>query len=165
MKNTALYFRSFVFGVDDSLVSTVGLLSGIAIADTPKETIILSGIVLIFVEAFSMGMGSFLSEDAADELVEKKGFQMHSVYASIIMFFSYFVSGFIPLSPYLFFDTQVAFGFSISLSLIALFLLGALSAKYFNRSVFKLGLKMLLLGGTAVALGTLVGSYIHSKGI
>ena len=162
-KNTALYFRNFVFGVEDSLVSTVGLLSGIAIADTPRETIILSGVVLIFVEAFSMGVGSFLSEDAADELVEKKKFQINSIYASIIMFFSYFISGYIPLFPYLLFETQIAFGFSIILSLIALFLLGALSAKYFKRSVFKLGLKMLLLGGLAVALGTLVGNYVHSN--
>jgi VIT1/CCC1 family predicted Fe2+/Mn2+ transporter len=162
-KNTALYFRNFVFGVEDSLVSTVGLLSGIAIADTPRETIILSGVVLIFVEAFSMGVGSFLSEDAADELVEKKSFQINSVYASIIMFFSYFVSGFIPLAPYLLLETKIAFDFSIILSLITLFLLGALSAKYFRRGVFKLGLKMLLLGGIAVALGTLVGNYVHGK--
>lgn len=28
----ATYFRNFIFGVEDSLVSTVGLLSGVAIA-------------------------------------------------------------------------------------------------------------------------------------
>ena len=61
------YFRNFIFGVEDSLVSTVGLLSGIAIADVPGHTIFLTGVVLIFVEAFSMAAGTFLSEYSAEE--------------------------------------------------------------------------------------------------
>jgi len=60
-------FRNFIFGVEDSLVSTVGLLSGIAAADTSRFTIITTGIVLIFVEAFSMGIGSFLSEETSEQ--------------------------------------------------------------------------------------------------
>ena len=54
------YLRAFVFGVEDSLASTVGLLSGIAIAGAGRETILMTGIVLIFVEAFSMAIGDFL---------------------------------------------------------------------------------------------------------
>ena len=38
----ALYAKNFIFGVEDSLVSTVGLLSGIAIAGVPRGTIFLS---------------------------------------------------------------------------------------------------------------------------
>ena len=60
--NRILYMRNLIFGAEDSLVSTVGLLSGIAIGGVPKSAIILTGIVLIFVEAFSMGVGSYLSE-------------------------------------------------------------------------------------------------------
>ena len=56
---TALYLRNFIFGVEDSLVSTVGLLSGVAVANVDQATIFLTGMVLIFVEAFSMGVGSF----------------------------------------------------------------------------------------------------------
>ena len=49
----ALYIRNFVFGVEDSLASTVGLLSGIATAGVNASTIVVTGAVLIFVEAFS----------------------------------------------------------------------------------------------------------------
>lgn len=63
----ALYVRTFVFGVEDSLVSTVGLLSGLAIAGAARGTIILSGVTLIFVEAFSMGIGSLLSEHQKED--------------------------------------------------------------------------------------------------
>src|SRR5262245_46938731 len=61
------YFRNFVFGVEDSLVSTVGLLSGVAIAGLAREEIFLTGVILIFVEAVSMAAGSFLSESSAEE--------------------------------------------------------------------------------------------------
>ena len=56
----AHYFSSFIFGVEDSLVSTVGLLSGVAVAGVTRTDIFITGIILIFVEAFSMGVGNFL---------------------------------------------------------------------------------------------------------
>jgi VIT1/CCC1 family predicted Fe2+/Mn2+ transporter len=63
----AAYLRNFIFGVEDSLVSTVGLLSGIAIAGMSREDVFVTGLVLIFVEAISMSAGSFLSESSAEE--------------------------------------------------------------------------------------------------
>jgi hypothetical protein len=58
-KNFILYTRNFIFGSEDSLVSTVGLLAGIVSAGIERKEIIISGIVLICVEAFSMSIGSF----------------------------------------------------------------------------------------------------------
>jgi len=57
---TPLNFRNFVFGVEDSLVSTVWLLSGAAAVVVAQETVLPTDFVLIFVEEFSMGVGSFL---------------------------------------------------------------------------------------------------------
>jgi len=115
------FIRNFVFGVEDSLVSTVGLLSGIAIAGTETKTIILAGVVLIFVEAFSMGAGSLLSENSAAEVAVGEEVPLrHSYKASSIMFISYFVAGFIPLFPYLFLEVSTAFWVSILASLVAL---------------------------------------------
>lgn len=87
------YVRNFIFGVEDSLVSTVGLLSGIAIADVGRSTILLTGMVLIFVEAVSMAAGSFLSESSAENYASKHESPLRlSVPASAIMFFSYFLA-------------------------------------------------------------------------
>src|SRR3989338_159296 len=96
------YFRNFIFGVEDSLVSTVWLLSGVAIAGVPRTTILLTGLVLIFVEAFSMAAGSFLCEYSAEGYVSGVDSPTKSnLISGVIMFFSYLVSGFIPLSSYL----------------------------------------------------------------
>jgi hypothetical protein len=43
-----MFLRNFIFGIEDSLVSTVGLLSGIAIEHIPQVTIVLTGVVLKF---------------------------------------------------------------------------------------------------------------------
>src|SRR3989344_3129963 len=67
-KNFVLYVRNFIFGAEDSLVSTVGLLSGVAIGGVAKVDILLPGMVLIFVEAFSMAVGSFLAEFSVRKL-------------------------------------------------------------------------------------------------
>src|SRR3989344_1578262 len=125
----AYYLRNFVFGVEDSLVSTVGFLSGVATAGVSSMNIIISGLVLIFVEAFSMAMGSLVSEHSVQEYLKQHeaGFRK-SLFGSIIMFISYFVSGFIPLLPYFFWKLEIAFGISILASLAMLFILGVISA-------------------------------------
>lgn len=155
------YVRNFIFGVEDSLVSTVGLLSGIAIADVPRTTILLTGMVLIFVEAVSMAAGSFLSESSAESYVSKHEAPLRSsVSASLIMFFSYFLAGFVPLSPYLLLPVSSAFPVSIVASLIALFVLGALSARMSQTRLIRSALRMLIIGGVAIAVGIIVGRTI-----
>ncbi|MBI4160401.1 MAG: VIT1/CCC1 transporter family protein, partial [Candidatus Yanofskybacteria bacterium] len=155
------YFRNFVFGVEDSLVSTVGLLSGIAIAEVPRSTIFLTGFILIFVEAFSMAAGSFLSEYSAEgyavgaETPSRKDF-----ISGIIMFFSYFVSGFIPLFPYFVWSTRGAFAISVILSVLALFILGIVGAKVSKTNMAKNGLRMAVVGGVAIVVGIIGGSII-----
>lgn len=154
------YIRNFVFGVEDSLVSTVGLLSGIAVAGTEPKTIILAGIVLISVEAFSMGAGSLLSEHSAKQIALQKEVPIQASYKSaFIMFFSYFFAGFIPLAPYIFLPTSYAFFASIGLSLLALFILGIISGKRADIPPLRPALQMLFIGGAAIALGTFVGFF------
>ena len=63
-KKYSMIVRNFTFGVEDSLVSTVGLLAGIAFAGVNAGTVVLTGAVLIFVEGFSMAVGSLLSEQS-----------------------------------------------------------------------------------------------------
>lgn len=152
------YFRNFIFGVEDSLVSTVGLLAGVAIAGMPRDAIFLTGVVLIFVEAISMAAGSFLSESSAEEYAtQKERTSARSQLSAFVMFISYFVSGFIPLAPYIFFATNYAFWMSIGASLVALLALGAISARLSKINMLRNALRMAFIGGLAIAVGTLVG--------
>lgn len=155
-KATAVYLRNFIFGVEDSLVSTVGLLAGIAVAEVPRATIFLTGMVLIFVEAFSMAIGSLVSEITADEYLKNR-VDVKSTKVGALMFLSYFIAGFIPLSPYSIFERQTALWFSVLASLVALFLLGYFNITKKSANSWRKGLRMLFLGGIAIAAGVLVG--------
>lgn len=156
-----IYLRNFIFGVEDSLVSTVGLLSGVAIAGVQAKTILLTGTVLIFVEAFSMAAGSFLSEHSADTFVRQEEAEFRiPIIGGVIMFISYFISGFIPLGPYLFLSPAMAFWWSIGLSLLALFILGAIGARLSSTKLVNSGIRMAAVGGVAIALGVIVGKLI-----
>src|SRR3989338_4652242 len=138
---SALFLRNLIFGVEDGLVSTVGLLSGIAIAGVDRETIFLTGVVLIFVEAFSMAAGSFLSEASVEEMGGGEDDTRGSVTAGAVMFASYFAAGLVPLLPYLYFDVTSAFSVSVACSVFALFILGYWSGRG-TRAVWRKSFRM-----------------------
>jgi VIT1/CCC1 family predicted Fe2+/Mn2+ transporter len=157
----ATYLRTFVFGVEDSLVSTVGLVSGVAIAGLSKEAIIATGLILVFVEAVSMSAGSFLSESSAEEYqTHKRSESLTSIRAALIMFVSYALAGFIPLLPYAFLPSETAFSTSIIVSLLALGVLGAISASFAKIGYARSAVRMVLIGGAAIAVGVGIGHYL-----
>ncbi len=156
--NDQTFIRNFVFGAEDSLVSTVGLLSGVAIAGVPRPTLILTGIVLIFVEAFSMGMGSFLSEAITRD--ENSGQRRISIDAALIMLGSYIVAGLIPLLPYFFLSGKSGVVLSISCSLVALAILGVISSRLSRTNIRRNTIRMVLLGGSAIAVGIIVSFFV-----
>ena len=152
------YIRNFIFGVQDSFGSTGGFLSGIAIGGVDQKTLLLSGTVLIFVEAFSMAVGSLLSEHTVREYKLRKSLPLkNSIVGPIIMFFSYALTGFIPLMPYILFWGPYSLILSISISLLVLLIVGILSAKLFQINILHHTKEMLLIGGPAILIGVLVG--------
>lgn len=154
--------RNFIFGVGDSLVSTVGLISGIVAAGTTAPHVVLTGVVLVFVEAFSMAVGSVLSDNSVLEYNHNVEIPLtRSLEGGVVMFGSYFVSGFIPLAPYLVLhDIYLAFFYSIVVSLVALFAVGAVRAHVSGTHIVRNGLEMALIGGMAIAIGVGVGKVI-----
>lgn len=162
----ARYMRNFIFGAEDSLVSTVGLLSGIFVTDIGTAHILITGMVYLFVEAFSMGVGSFLSEQTAEEYISgAETGTKRSVRGAIIMFFSYLLAGLIPLSPYILLPGEVAFPTSVIASIVALFALGCITARIFKISILKNSLRMAIIGGIAIGVGIAVGKISEIIGL
>jgi VIT1/CCC1 family predicted Fe2+/Mn2+ transporter len=138
----------------------VGFVSGIASASVDRSTVLLSGIVLIVVEAFSMGVGSALSERSADEVrLRRRARWAVPVRDASVMFASYLLTGTLVLAPYAFWPSSVAMPQSIIISLALLFLLGMFSARVAHLPLFRRGLRMMLIGGVAIALGVLVARF------
>lgn len=162
IKPSALILRNFVFGAEDSLASTLGLVSGVAVAGLGRSEILITGIILIFVEAFSMGIGSLLSEHMAEEYTKQAVVPMRqSAGGAVVMFVSYLIFGFIPLLPYMVAEVASAFWISIAISLFTLFLLGAINARLSALKIWHNGFEMLLMGGTAMIVGIIIGVFAN----
>jgi vacuolar iron transporter family protein len=67
--------REVVFGLEDSLVSTLGAVSGVAVGSGEADVVILTGVVLVFVEAVSMAAGSYLSSKSTTQLYDERARQ------------------------------------------------------------------------------------------
>lgn len=161
-KEDHTYLKNFLFGVEDSLVSTVGLLAGVAAASAGRTAIITTGLVLIVVEGFSMGIGSFLTEETTEEMSGNTNNNGVAIKGGLTMLISYIVAGLIPLSPYVFLEPNQAMSSSILLSLFGLFFLGFGTAMYFKRpNPLVRAIKMLVLGGLAVLVGVVIGKIFH----
>lgn len=149
------YVRSVLFGIEDSLVSTTGVIAGVSAGSHDPSTILLAATVTIIVEALSMGAGQFLSERTVHQLDNHHSDNL--LLGGGLMTFSYFVAGFIPIIPVLLFTFPISVYISIGCALIGLFILGYIKGKVVRSSAWRSGLEILLIGGAATILGALAG--------
>jgi len=153
------FLRNFVFGAEDGLVSTVGLLSGVSFAGLAPREVILSGVILIMVEAISMAAGVYISEDSEKELDPNE--KENVISDTIVMFFSYALIGLIPLLPYIALnDTRTAFYWSIAASLVALFCVGLFKGFFVHSHPLKGALKITAIGAVVIAVAVFIGTLI-----
>ena len=64
--------RELVFGIQDGLISTVGLLSGISAATRDRRIVLLTGVAAAVTGGVSMAAGSFLSTLTERDIFEKE---------------------------------------------------------------------------------------------
>ena len=155
---SSLYVRNIIFGVEDSLVSTVGLLAGIATSSTPVHTILVTGVIYIFVEGYSMAAGSYLSEHSAQEYETGERVKSNEpLLGALVMFASFIIAGIVPLAPYLLFSAGMALAVSVIASLIFLGILGYVHGKISKVARIPNIIRMIVVGGIAIVLGIVIG--------
>lgn len=161
-RTVAESIREIIFGLEDSLVSTLGAITGIAVGTRNSYIVILSGLVIVITEVISMAAGSYLSSKSAYEAEEVLHGELHnghaenSIRAAIAMGISYTLGGFVPLAPYLFLPVDLSLTISIPTTAFVLFLVGLWSAKYTKRHAIRSGLEMMIISVSAALIGYLI---------
>lgn len=149
MNNIKENLRTIVFGVEDSFVSTTGVVVGLIAAGAPTETVVAAGLITVVVEATSMGAGEFISNDdspSTEKAALRQGF---------LMLFSYLIAGLWVLLPLLLGarNNFILIGFTF----ISLFCLGLWRGYILGGNKIKYALKTLLVSGVACGFGIAVG--------
>ncbi|MBT4850148.1 hypothetical protein HON36_04845, partial [Candidatus Parcubacteria bacterium] len=98
-----------------------------------------------------------LQEMAYRELKVSPDEKKHPLRNGIFMFFSYIIGGAIPLFAYFIMPMNVAINFSIGVTLIGLFVLGAGTTRYTKGNWLKMGSRVLILGSIALLAGYVIG--------
>ncbi len=114
-------------------------------------------------EAASQNHELFLQEMAYRELRIIPDDTSRPLHNGVAMGVSYVIGGSVALVPYFLIKTiAAATPISITLTLIALFILGVATTKYSRRAWWKAGLEMLLLASAAGLVGYLVGHAVDA---
>lgn len=151
------YFKSAVFGFEDGLVSTTGIVAGLSAGARDPHLVMLAALVTMGVEAVSMGAGEFISERGVHTI--RGNHHTDSPGASgVLMSLSFVGAGFIPLTPIIGLTFPRSVIVSLAAALVALFLLGVVKARIVNvKSYLRSAVETLIIGGSATLIGFLVG--------
>jgi vacuolar iron transporter family protein len=147
--------RELVFGLEDGLVSTLGVVTGMASGLPNSSIVILSGVVVVLVESLSMAAGSYLSNKAQYDF--KKAKHSSIVASAFVMFFAYMFGGSIPLIPYLFMPVSLSIQGSVVATVVALFMLGFYKGVITKTPKLRSALEMVTVSLLAAGLGYLIG--------
>ena len=153
------YLQSAVFGINDALVSTTGVMVGIGAGTGDKSVIILAGVVTIMVEALSMGSGQYLSLKSAGQF-QKKPDQKAAVLSGVIMYLGYIVGGLVPLVPIILLPVGMSSVAAVVAALIGLVLLGYIKGKIVHVSPVKSAIEVCIIGGIATLVGLVAGNLL-----
>ena len=150
------YLHSAMFGFNDALVSTTGVIVGISTGTGDKQIVILAGIVTILVEALSMGSGQYLSSKSVHQLNKLDTVKVPIV-SGLIMFCAYFLAGLVPLLTIIVTPISYARNAAIVAALFFLLILGYAKGKIVKVSPLRSALEVFVIGGITTAIGIAAG--------
>lgn len=155
------YLRSAMFGLQDGLVSTTGVVVGISTGVENKSVIILASLVALTVEASSMAAGQYSSEKAVHQM-DKTGKHTDSlILGAVIMFFAYFIGGLVPVIPTILLPRDQARTISITSAFIGLFALGYIKGHIVETKPIRSAIELFIIGAIATGVGLVVGHFFR----
>lgn len=151
------YFKSAVFGFEDGLVSTTGIVAGLSAGSHNPKVVLLAALVAMGVEAVSMGAGEYISERGIHAIRGNRHTD-NATKSGILMSFSFIVAGLIPILPIMTLPFPQSVYVSLAAALVALFILGAVKARVVNvKNYLRSAFETLAIGGAATLIGFIVG--------
>lgn len=162
------FLREVVFGVHDALLTNIGIVTGFVAALSSVRLIIIASMIDLFISAFAMAFGTYLSRISEQQYLEEQltdskpvtDILGNPIAGAVVMWFTYVIAGFIPLLPFfLGISAQSALQIATLLALSVFFIVGLLKGYLTQTSPLNSGLQFLIFGTVAAAIGYLIGTY------
>jgi VIT1/CCC1 family predicted Fe2+/Mn2+ transporter len=151
------YLRSLMFGLQDGIVSTTGVVVGISTGVNDKAIIVLAALVAVMVEASSMAAGQYSSEKAVHQM-DKTGKHTDNLYiGALIMFIAYLMGGSFSIVPIIAFDQPIARVFAIGSAFVGLFIIGYIKGYLVEQKPLRSAIELFIIGSVATIVGVVIG--------
>ena len=155
------YLRSLMFGLQDGIVSTTGVVVGISTGVSDKAIIILAAFVAVTVEATSMAAGQYSSEKAVHQM-NKSGKHTDNLFVgAAIMFIAYLLGGAFPILPIVLFPQEISRILAIISAFSGLFLIGFLKGHLVEHRPLRSAVELFIIGSIATVVGVIVGYFLR----
>jgi len=158
------YVRELIYGASDGIITTFAVVAGVAGGGLSMRVVPIVGAANLLADGLSMAVGNYLSIRAsesvleAQDLPEEEAFPFRHGGATFLAFLG---AGAVPLLPYLIPVLSIdRFAWSIALTLVALFAVGASRGLIANVRWWRAGFEMFGLGALVAAVAYSSGAVV-----
>jgi len=153
------FLKDIVFGIEDGLITPLGVVLGVATSGAPNSIVILAGLAATFSNAVSMAAGDFLSTEYQLEAYRRVRAKQMAVQSASLMFIGT-LSGILVVAPFALLKGNAATLASLFIAILGLFVTGALVTRITKRNWVRHGLQMVVIGIAAAGIGFLIGRFL-----
>ena len=161
--------RAAVLGANDGIVSTAAVVVGVAGATANQTTIAMSGLAAVVGGAVSMALGEYVSVSSQRDSERAMGLAEHHQVnpwsAGIASFFAFLLGAALPFITALVAPEAARIVSIFAVTLVALGLTGALSAKLGDAPVGRSVARIVIGGSLALAATFAVGSLFGATAV
>ena len=160
--------REVLMGAQDNLTNVLAVMLGVSIGSGRASMVALACLSAAVAEAVSMGGVLYTSTRAEysldDRLASGTADQHESTsrlspaMSGVTTFGAALVAGLVPLVPFAFFALPTAVPVSMTISIAALFGLGATTGRVSGGAWFRDGLRLIVVAGVAATAAALIGA-------
>jgi VIT1/CCC1 family predicted Fe2+/Mn2+ transporter len=154
-----------LMGAQDNLTNVLAVVLGVAIGAGRADLVALAGLAAGTAEAISMAGVLYTSTRAERDLVQAADGslapRLEPWQAGAVTFAAALVGGLVPLTPFAFLPLGPALVGSLSMSVAALFALGAWTASVTGRRWRDEGIRLVLIAGAAAVAAAVIGSVLR----
>lgn len=161
---TRHYVREIIYGSNDGVITTFAVVAGVAGGSLPVSVVLICGAANLLADGLSMAVGNYLSIRSHESVLEAQGLPEEEASPArhgLATFAAFVTAGVVPLLPYLMPGLGgERFAWSIAVTLLSLFTVGALRSLIAAVRWWSAGLEMLGLGGVVALVAYWSGAFV-----
>lgn len=154
------HFVAWFTGSEAGLATTTAIIAGLMVTHTSINTVVTAAIISFLVQAFNSAIIHYSNERMGDEIDREdiKNGYFHPAVLGVWFWLWHTLMSVMVLLPILFVPDQFkATVYSIVITLVLMFAVGAVKGKIVKRDAVQDGLEMVIVGGLVICAGLVAG--------